>query len=224
MTVSFSDLLLKKAEPIWQRTLHHPFVRGIGDGTLGVDKFKFYIHQDYVFLIEYSRVLGLATAKGSDLETMGKFAEFLHATLHTEMALHRRYAEKFGISREDLERTKPAPTAVGYTRHLLQVAALGSLGEIVASLVPCQWGYCEIGTTLAKQGEPKGQPLYGEWIRTYASPEFAALARWIRSLLDDLGHDAGTLERSRMEEVFLLSARYEHGFWEMSWRMEAWPV
>ncbi|MGH7424082.1 MAG: thiaminase II, partial [Candidatus Methylomirabilales bacterium] len=120
--------------------------------------------------------------------------------------------------------TKPAPTTVGYTRHLLQVAALGSLGELVASLVPCQWGYSEIGTALARQGEPRNQPLYGEWIRTYASPEFTALAQWIRALLDTLGEDAGGQERARMEEHFLLSARYEHAFWDMGWRMEAWPI
>ena len=222
--MSFSELLRKKAQPIWHKTVQHPFVRGIGDGTLAVEKFKFYIRQDYFFLIEYGRVLALATAKGSDLATMGKFAELLHATLHTEMALHRSYAEKFGISRTELEETKPAPTAVAYTRHLLHVAALGSLGEIVASLLPCQWGYCEIGSTLAKQGEPVHQPLYGEWIRTYASPEFAALAQWLRTLLDSMGEEAGAPERVRMEEYFLLSARYEHAFWDMSWRMEAWPV
>jgi len=222
--VRFSEVLWRKAEPIWHRTLHHPFVRGIGDGTLPVDKFKFYVRQDYVFLIEYSRVLALATAKGPDLPTMGRFAQLLHATLHTEMTLHRTYAEKFGISHQELEQTKPAPTTVAYTRHLLHVAALGSQGEIVASLVPCQWGYHETGVTLARQGEPEGQPLYGEWIRTYASPEFAALAQWIRTLLDTMGEDAGAPERARMEEHFLLSARYEYAFWEMSWRMEVWPV
>lgn len=222
--MSFSESLWKKGEPIWQKTFHHPFVRGIGDGTLEVDKFKFYIRQDYIFLIEYSRVLALATAKGVDLGIMGKFAELLHATLNTEMALHRGYAEKLGIGREELEQTKPAPTTFAYTRHLLHVAALGSLGEIAAALFPCQWGYCEIGTALAKQGEPKGQPLYGEWIRTYASPEFAALADWVRALVDTMGDKAGLPERTRMEEYFLQSARYEHAFWEMSWQMEAWPV
>lgn len=222
--MSFAAILWKKAEPIWQETLHHPFVRGIGDGTLPVEKFKFYICQDYVFLIEYSRVLALATAKGADLATMAKFGELLNATLNTEMALHRGYAEKFGIGRQELEETRPAPTAVAYTRHLLSVASLGSLAEIVASLLPCQWGYSEIGSALAKQGEPKNQPLYGEWIRVYASPEFAALAHWVRTLLDAMGERAGALERARMEEVFLLSARYEHAFWDMSWRMETWPV
>jgi thiaminase (transcriptional activator TenA) len=222
--LSFSETLWRKAEPIWRQTLHHPFVRGIGDGSLPVEQFKFYVRQDYVFLVEYSRVLGLATAKGADLAMMERFAELLHATLHTEMALHRRYAEKFGISRQQLEETQPAPTAVAYTRHLLHVAAMGGPGEIVASLFPCQWGYYEIGRDLAKQGAPEAQPLYGEWIRTYVSPEYAALAQWIRSLLDRLGEDAGVRERGRMEEHFLLSARFEHAFWEMSWRMEDWPV
>jgi len=222
--LSFSETLWRKVGPVWQQTLHHPFVRGIGDGSLPVEKFKFYIRQDYVFLIEYSRVLALATAKGPDLATMEKFADLLHATLNTEMALHRGYAEKFGISRGELEETQPAPTTVAYTRHLLHVAALGSPGEIVASLFPCQWGYYEIGAALARQGEPRGQPLYAEWIRVYASPEYAALARWIRGLLDGLGEHAGSWEQGRMEEHALLSARYEHAFWEMSWRMEAWPV
>lgn len=220
----FAEALRKKTESIWQQTLSHPFVQGIGDGTLPVEKFKFYIRQDYVFLVEYSRVLALGTAKGIDLATMGKFAELLHATLHTEMALHRSYAEKFGISREELEQTKSAPTTYAYTRYLLNTAALGSLGEIAASLLPCQWGYCEIGTTLAKRGEPKGQPLYAEWIRTYASPEFAALAEWLRSLVDALGRDAGPTEQARMESRFLQSSRYEYLFWDMSWRMEEWPV
>ncbi len=222
--MKFSEALRRKAEAIWQRTFNHPFVQGIGDGTLPLPRFKFYIRQDYVFLVEYSRVLALETAKGIDLTTMEKFAELLHATLHTEMALHRSYAQKFGIGQEELAQTKPAPTTYAYTRYLLNTAALGSFGEIAASLLPCQWGYAEIGTALAKRGEPKDQPLYAEWIRTYASPEFAALAGWLRSLVDILGRDAGPAEQARMESRFLQSSRYEYLFWEMSWRMEEWPV
>lgn len=222
--MKFSEALRKGAAPIWQQTLTHPFVQGIGDGTLSLPRFKFYIRQDYVFLVEYSRVLALATAKGIDLGTMEKFAELLHATLHTEMALHRSYAKKFGISQGELTQTKPAPTTYAYTRYLLNTAALGSFGEIAASLLPCQWGYAEIGAALAKRGGPKGQPLYAEWIRTYASPEFAALAKWLRSLVDRLGREAGPAEQARMESRFLQSSRYEYLFWEMSWRMEEWPV
>ena len=50
---------------------------------------------------------------------------------------------------------------------------------LVAALMPCQWGYWEIGDHLARQGEPKQAPLYCQWIRMYASEEFAALAQQI---------------------------------------------
>ncbi|MBI3989264.1 MAG: thiaminase II [candidate division NC10 bacterium] len=222
--MEFSNVLRRKAAPIWKRIFTHPFVKGIGDGSLSVKKFRFYMGQDYAFLIEYCRVLAFASAKISDLDTMGRFAELLHATLHTEMALHRNYAKKFGISAQELARTRPAPTTYAYTRHLLQVATSGTMAELAASLLPCQWGYCEIGQRLAKKGAPKRQPLYGEWIRTYASPEFAALAAWVRGLTDHLAHGAGKEERRRMEELYLASCRYEYLFWEMCSQEEAWPL
>jgi len=229
--MAFSDDLRKRGEPIWSRSLTHPFVLGIGDGSLPVERFKFYIRQDYVFLVEYARVLALAVSKGHDLPVMEKLAALLHATLTTEMALHRSYCGEFGITPEELERTAPAPTTYAYTRHLLETAWSGSLGEIAASLFPCQWGYWEIGTTLAARGAPAGcaegagaAVLYRQWVDTYSSEEYGELAHWVKTLLDQLGAGASEVERDRMAERFLLSSRFEHAFWEMAWTMEDWTA
>ena len=56
---SFTHAIRAKAQPIWDCELKHPFVRGLGDGTLPIDRFRFYLAQDYVFLIEYCRVFGI---------------------------------------------------------------------------------------------------------------------------------------------------------------------
>ena len=37
---SFSAGLRAKAEPIWRRELEHPFVRGLGDGSLTAERFR----------------------------------------------------------------------------------------------------------------------------------------------------------------------------------------
>ncbi|HEY5190642.1 MAG TPA: hypothetical protein VII77_01550, partial [Candidatus Deferrimicrobium sp.] len=52
--------LREKTDPLWETIFHHPFVKGIGDGTLSRDRFEFYLKQDYVYLIDFSRVFALA--------------------------------------------------------------------------------------------------------------------------------------------------------------------
>src|SRR5215210_7670020 len=111
----FSEYLRRVAERIWAAQHAHPFVRGIGDGTLDLDRFAFWVRQDYLFLIEYARLFGLAAARAPDLTTMARFADLLQATVRTEMDLHRGYAARFGIGLEELEREPMAPTTRGYT-------------------------------------------------------------------------------------------------------------
>ena len=222
--MGFAEDIERRALPIRKAILAHPFITGVGDGTLAVEKFKHYVRQDYIYLIDYGRVLALASAKGPDLEAMGWFAGLLNETLNVEMDLHRRFCAEFGISREDLESTKPGPTTVAYTSYLLRVAHQQSFGELVAALMPCQWGYWEIGDHLARLGEPKQAPLYCQWIRMYASEEFAALAQQIRALADRVAEDAGPLVVEAMAETYLTSLRFEYQFWEMSYNLEQWAV
>ncbi len=98
------------------------------------------------------RRLAVASARAPDLETMGWFAGLLDETLNTEMELHRSYCAEFGITKKELEGTEAAPTTIAYTGFLLKVANLGSFGELVASLLPCQWGVLGNRRTPGKAG------------------------------------------------------------------------
>ena len=184
MSSTPSSQLLESTRQIRERILAHPFVRGIGDGTLPLEPFAYYVRQDYVYLVEYGRVLALGVASAHDLDVMELFAELVHATLHVEMELHRGYCERFGISRDDLESTPVAPATHAYTRHLLSVAYGGTTAELMAALLPCQWGYWEIGHELAEAGLPSHQPLYADWIEMYSSAEYEELADRLRATFD----------------------------------------
>ena len=219
----FTDELRQSASPIWEADLKHPFVRGIADGTLPTEKFKFYLIQDYLFLLDYSRVFAYGAIKAHDEATMALFAKLLNETLNTEMDLHRGYCEKFGISPAEMETAPVAPTTYAYTRHLLHVAQIGTLADVIAGVLPCQWGYAEIGTSLAKHGGSP-EPLYQEWIDMYASPEFLALGEWLRNLLNDITTESSPAEKERLQQNFLLSSRYEYLFWEMAWTEQAWQI
>jgi thiaminase/transcriptional activator TenA len=212
----FSDHLRRLADPIWQSQLQHPFVKGIGDGSLDLDKFRFWILQDYRFLIEYCRLLALAAARAPDLETLTLFADLLMATARTEMDLHRALAAEFGIGPADLEAAPMAPTTKAYTDFLVRTSSMGDFAELAAALLPCMWAFSEIGLSLAAGSRP-ADARFAAWIDSYASPEFQALADWCRRLVDRMGGESSGPVRKRMETAFLVSSQYELAFWQMAW-------
>jgi len=221
IATSVSAHVRELADPIWQAQFNHPFVRGIGDGTLEVERFGHWLRQDYVYLVDYGRVFAYTAARSPDLETMQVFSKLLHGMLDGEMALHRSYVAEFGITTADLLATKKAPTCQGYTDFLLRVAATGDFPEVIAALLPCMWGYSDLGVHLAAQGLPD-EERYARWINTYASDEFVELSNWTRELLDKHAANAPDALMRRIEDAFITSSRYELAFWEMSWSGEKW--
>lgn len=217
MSTRFSDHLRHAADDVWRAQFDHPFVRGIGDGTLELTRLRRWVLQDYLFLIEYCRLLAFGTARSPDLDTLTRFAELLHSTATFEMDLHRSYAKEFGLNQEDLEAESMAPATRSYTEFLIRTAATGSFGELAAALLPCMWAFSEIGLALAAGPRPQDS-RFAAWIDSYSSPEFAQLADWCRALVDRLGDNASEPERRRMEVAFLISSRYELDFWEMAWK------
>jgi thiaminase/transcriptional activator TenA len=219
----FAAQLWQTGRPIQDAILGHPFVRGLGDGSLPLERYREYLRQDFVFLLDYARVLALAAAAAEEPEAMARWAGLLHATLHGEMELHRRTCAELGIDPAELEQVPPAPYTFTYTRHLRAVARDGSELEIAAGLLPCQWGYAEIAEALAARGLPP-VPAYADWVRAYTSPDYRDTARWVWEVCDRLGAAAGPAERARAERAFRASLRCEYLFWDGCWRAAAWPV
>ncbi|MCW4038955.1 MAG: thiaminase II [Candidatus Bathyarchaeota archaeon] len=220
----FCDSLRKEVDLLWERIFTHPFLIDLGEGQLPLDVFRFYVKQDYVYLLEFSRCLGIAAAKAEDRETMRTFASLLDASFTVEVEMLERLGQKIGIAADELRTSEPAPTNVAYTRHLLSVAYAGTVGEIMAAMLPCMWSYQEIGERLLDQSGLTRNPIYSEWCATYRTQEYMDLVSWYRRLVDDLASESGSLVRKKMRTHFVLSSRYEYLFWDMAYRKEAWPL
>ncbi len=223
MTERLSSRLRRLADPIWQAQRCHPFITGMSDGSLPLDRFTHWMRQDYLYLIEYSRALSLAAARSPDAEAMTKLAALANATLGTELSLHRSYASQFGISSSELAAERMSPTCQAYTDFLVRTAGQCPFPEVVAALLPCMWGFSEVGLALEAKGLPEDE-RYAQWVQMYASEAFAEEAAWCRDLLDRVGADLPSSALGGVEESFLASSRYELQFWEMAWTLERWPV
>jgi len=223
--MAFADELYKAAAPIWEAQLKHPFVRGLGDGTLPAETFQRWLRQDYAFLVDYARLLAWSAAKADVQDSMRWFAALLHRTLGTEMALHRQYAARYGLDAAKLESETRWPTTQAYTDFLVRTAAEGDLADAVAVLMPCCWGYVYIAQRLARGRRDGGEPHeYDEWVAQYSSADFVQAAEWLKQELNRLTHGIGNDKKKRLTELFLLSSRYEFLFWDMCWNGEEWPA
>ncbi|PWU66616.1 thiaminase II [Gracilibacillus dipsosauri] len=224
MNQLFTDHLWKKVEPIWSSYLEHPFVKGLGNGTLEQDKFKHWLKQDYVYLMDYSRLFALGSAKAEDLETMTIFAKLLHGVLDLEMDLHRKYAADFGITREDLESTEPSAITTAYTSYMLNVSQRGGIENVVASVLACEWSYNFIGKSLATWPGALDENFYSSWVKMYQSPEFTELADNCKHLMNKMAKGKSEEDLTRLEEIVIRTSQFEYMFWDMVEKREDWPV
>ena len=218
---SVSTRLHDAATPVWEACLRHPFVTGIGDGTLDMEKFRYFMLQDYLYLFDYARVFALGVVKARDPELMRVFAANVDAILGGEMKIHRAYMKRLDITEEQVFAVKPALANLSYTNYMLSIAQTGGPMEIVASILACSWSYAEIGQALAAIPGAAEHLFYGEWIRGYASEEYAATNQTLIELMDSLAADAGEEQLAYLTDVFVNCSRYELGFWDMAWDVQS---
>ena len=217
--LSVSARLRQAADPVWEQCLHHPFVTGIGDGTLDVEKFRHFMLQDYLYLFDYARVFALGVVKARDPELMRTFSQNVDAILNGEMNIHRAYMQRLGITEEQVFAVKPALDNLSYTNYMLSVAHTGGPMEIVASILACSWSYAEIGQALAQIPGAAAHPFYGEWIQGYASEDYTATNQALIELMDELAAGATEDQIAYLTDIFVNCSRYELGFWDMAWEL-----
>jgi thiaminase/transcriptional activator TenA len=221
--VSVSVRLRDDNADLWEACFAHPFVQAIGRGDLHEGAFRRFLVQDYLYLVDYARVLAYASAKAPDVESQSWFARLLDATISTEMDLHRKTCAEWSIDAVELEGAEPLPTTVAYTSFLLRTAMTGEAGDIAAALLPCQWGYSDIGVRMKANGLPD-DARYATWIEAYADPIYVGLTDWLRQFVDRLGANVPAGTYARWRATFTTTLRYELAFWEMAWTGERWPA
>ena len=179
--MSLANQLWTENVDVVAEVLAHPFVRGIGDGSLDRDLFAGYIAQDAFFLESFARAYGLALARSPDTATLLTFADLL-AGVREELGLHASYAASWGI---DMAGVKPTAATLAYTEFLLATAATADVGVVCAAMTPCMRLYAHVGVAL--DSDTAGP--YAQWVQTYADPGFEEVASLLERLLDQHARD-----------------------------------
>lgn len=216
-----TDELYESVKDIWEGYYEHPFVKGIGDGSLPIEKFRFYMLQDYLYLYEYAKVFALGVVKAKEPEMIRRFAWFVEDTLGGEMEIHSGYMERLGITDEDVARASMSLTNSSYTSYMLNAGFKGDELDILVAILSCAWSYAEIGRKVAERyPESINHPFYGEWVKGYTSKEYNDMNDEMLYLVNMLGQTVSRTRVAELKEIFVNCSRYEAMFWDMAWNME----
>jgi len=216
--MSFTRDLQAKARATWENCYNHPFVQELGKGTLDKEKFKFYLLQDYLYLLQYAKVFAIAAIKSDTEEFMLRFSSSQYFLLANEMNLHREYMASFGITKEEMRAAKPSLYNKAYTSNMIAWGQTGGLAEILAAVFPCPWTYADFAQRLKKQYAAElDKNFYKTWIELYAGAEFSESFAWFFDALDGLVAHMPGAQRAQIEEIFISSVEFEYLFWDMAY-------
>lgn len=219
--MSFSRSLKERANNVWEDGYHHPFVQGLGQGTLDPEAFKFYLVQDYLYLLQYAKVFAAAVVKSDTEELMAAFSRSQDFILNGEMELHRAYMKQFGIGEQEASQAKSSLYNRCYTANMLHYGLAGGLAELLAAVFPCAWTYADYGARLKVDfAEQYESNPYKSWIDMYASEDFAQSFTWFFDALDGLVEHMSPAQRETIAEIFVSSVEFEYLFWDMAFKQQ----
>lgn len=211
-TKKWSEEAWSLCEPVYKAITELPFVTELAAGTLGRERFLFYLRQDAMYVDNYVRVLAHVASRLRDTAMVEDFLRFALDGVLVERALHQSYLGPEGLG-------GATPTAVNllYMDHETALG-LAPVEVEAAGILPCFWVYQKVGKAILAGAA--GENPYRHWIETYGDPAFEESTRRAIEICDTLAENASEETRRMMTQAFLRSTRFEQMFWESAYRMD----
>ncbi len=205
------------ASRLVEAIVHHPFNVSLAEGSLPRDTFEHYLAQDSSYLDAFARALSAAAVLSPTRRDAAVWSTAARDTLLVERELHDRWLS--GVP--DIE---PSPTCLAYSSWLESTALRGRYDVLCAAVLPCFWVYEHVGRSLLARCGDLGEHPYGEWLATYSSEEFSALAQAARDATERAASEGTSSSIAEMGRAFERATELEWLFWDAAWRRETWPT
>lgn len=213
----FHQHLLVASRPIWDAILNHPFLVSTAEGTISERVFKTWMAQDYLFVREEVPFLGVLISKAPPY-LRPPLADAVVA-LNRELELFREQAEAHGVSFGEIQMS---PTCHAYGQFLMATAYGRSFEEGFTVLYGVEKAYLDSWAWV--KTNQRGPSPWQAFIDNWTSEAFQNYITWLATTLDELTVGKSQADLDNMQELFLLTARYEYLFWEMAASEETWPA
>ena len=210
---------MKHSQKAWQLSLptiqamiNHPFNQKLKEGTLSPQIFGLFLKVDWEYLKVYRQV-HTQIASRAPKKHQQAFLRYADASMNIEIKpVHQFFKRRFNLN----DTPQLTPAFIGYTNHLRHSAIHEPVAVSIAAIVPCLWGYHEVGKQMA-EALTEDHP-FARWLETYSSPEFDAMVEEIISIFDEVSESATDEVKQKMTVAFDTSFKWELQFFEDAYR------
>ena len=207
-----------KTEPILEKIKEHPFIIELMGGTLSKEVFQFYVNQDSLYLSEYKKTLAQLSVKCEEAKDTQFFLDASSGIIDVENELHQIF-----LNKEDFN-TEPSPSCELYTSYMSRIVNNHSLEEGLAAILPCFTIYKEIGDYIVANQKNKDNNPYQNWIKTYASEDFANAVSRAIEITNRYAEKAPKEVWKKMDVAFIKTSKLEWLFWDSAYNKETWKI
>ncbi|MEM0123632.1 MAG: thiaminase II, partial [Conexivisphaerales archaeon] len=212
-----TELIWNSSIDVYQKIIDHPFLDELKSGTLDIEKFKFYLAQDSLYLSYYVRALSYLAAKSPVIKATNMFSRHVAEASRIEASLHSSILQKFGVN---LSSYKQSPASRAYTDFLIAMTASEPFHVGLASVLPCYWIYREVGRHVRKTMSDDNP--YVVWADVYSGKQYGDSVQEVLDLIDSMKFTEDQL--GQMKLVFRLGSYYEYRFWDSAYKLEGWLI
>ncbi|MCL6284265.1 TenA family protein [Ruegeria sp. 2012CJ41-6] len=196
----------------WQAATTHAFCRELSDGTLPLDKMRWYLQQDYQFVDGFVRLLASAIAHAPSLADSVPAAQFLAIITGPENTYFLRSLDALGVDPTD----DLAPVTHEFQNLMAEAAASGRYENMLAVLIVAEWIYLDWATPV----NPPAADLpfwFAEWITLHAGDGFEAVVAYLRDQLDQVWPGLSPEAQAEVTRLFTRAVALERAFFDSAY-------
>ena len=208
--------LWNNASDIIAKELEHPFCKELAQNTLPLEKFKYYLQQDALYILKYAEAMALLAKKAPTPQIEEELLKLSAESYEIEHLIQKGYFNKLKIE----ETTLMQPACLSYSSFLLATISTRPFIIGLTALLPCFWVYLKVGEKIYRDSVPNNR--FQNWIDTYKDEQFNQQTNWLIELIDTYSIAITPTLKEEQMQVFRYSCNLDLQFWTDAYNMRRW--
>jgi len=204
-----------------EKLINHPFMVELYSGELIIEKFIFFLKQDFYYLEQSMKNMGILIAKAEDLTARKKLIDILYNESEIEFKNYLNLLDSLNIDPSTLKSIDLTRANIAYSNYLISQSAQRSFVVGMAALLPCYYSYLEIYKYHKNKLRNNKNDIYLKWASTYNEAKYKKL---VADLIYIFELYLNSEKEEEITQAYKNSLKFEYEFLEDTYYQRIWSL